>query len=100
MRNKSGLRVDPLERGDARVPLDHAGQQGCSCWTKLPTAQVKIGSAQRHMEGVALECAEAARRAAEQGVADHKHTLISNVVALDTAGSGVRLVKTHVGRQD
>ena len=97
MRNESGLKLSTLERGEALVPLDHAGQQGCSCWTKPLTAQVKVGSAQRHMEGVALECAEAARRATEHGLADHKHTLVSDVVAFDTASSGVRLLKTDVG---
>ena len=84
----------PLERGDARIPLDHAGQQSCSCWTKLLAAQVKVGSSQRHMEGVALECADAARRATEQGVADSKHTLISNDIIFDTASSGLRLLKS------
>ena len=29
----AGSRVYALERGDARVPLDHTGQQSCSCFT-------------------------------------------------------------------
>ena len=74
------------------VPLDHAGQQSCSYWTKSLTAQVKAGSAQRYMEVVALECAEAARCATEQGLADHKHTLVSDVVAFDIErGDGASL---------
>ena len=93
-----GLRVDPLERRDAPVPLDHAGQQSCSCWTKSLAAQVKVGSSQRHMEGVALECAEAARRATEQGIPERAHTLVFNGIAFDTASLGNEEASTVMRR--
>ena len=79
-----------LKRSGGRVTLEQTRKKSCSSCAKLLAAEVKVGGAQWDIEGITLECTQAACCATEQGVADCEHALVSDVVRLDAAREGCR----------